>query len=194
MVFKNACGVGKECTKVYYPQKCTKLVCKMWTECEQMCTSCTLPSMTSLDTPSGNWVHFPNSFQLAHRQYPNLCTTWTCTCTREFPSCALPAIMLWHADNWVSVCVLAWHCCVSPKMESDLIVIPCFAGFMMWSLGQCSHGNQQAYTIYLLASTLRHIFMLTIMCCNLCNYVILSRASCVIYLTIHRGCPCWSGH
>ena len=31
----------------------------------------------------------------------------------------------------------------------------------MWSLGQCSHGNQQVY-MCLLASTLRHIFLLTV--------------------------------
>ena len=39
--------------------------------------------MTTLDTLLGNWVHFPSSFQVAHRQYSNLCTTWLCTCTRE---------------------------------------------------------------------------------------------------------------
>ena len=38
----------------------------------------------------------------------------------------------------------------------------------MWSLGQCSHGNQQAY-MYLLASTLRHIFLLTVTVLPLMN-------------------------
>ena len=130
---------------------------------------------------------------------------------KQFPACTQAVSQLvHHLDMYVhkgvsKLCTTCYHAvtcrqlsecmCVSmtllcvPQDGSDLIVIPCFAGFMMWSLGQCSHGNQQAYTIYLLASTLRHIFMLTIMCCNLCNYVILSRASCVIYLTIHRGMP-----
>ena len=38
----------------------------------------------------------------------------------------------------------------------------------MWSLGQCNHGNQQAY-MYLLASTLRHIFLLTVTVLPLMN-------------------------
>ena len=61
-----------------------------------------------------------------------------------------------------------------PQDGSDLIVIPFFAGFMMWSLGQCSHGNQQAYTIYLLASILRHVFMLTVTVLQLLYTIVLT--------------------
>ena len=74
---------------------------------------------------------------------------------------------------------------------SNLIVIPFFAGFMMWSLGQCSHGNHQAYTIPLSFYTVTHFlidcYVLQFMqVCRHCN-IILVRASHVIYLTIHRG-------
>ena len=65
-------------------------VAKMCTNVHKLYT----PSMTTLDTLLGNWVHFPSSFQVAHRQYSNLCTTWIRTCTREFPSCTQPTFVL----------------------------------------------------------------------------------------------------
>ena len=93
------------------------------------------PSMTTLDTLLGNWVHFPSSFQVAHRQYSNLCTTWIRKCIREFPSCARRTFVLCRKkerknEKWLFFEHLVLTCTI--VLMNDLGLVRCIICWRFW--------------------------------------------------------------
>jgi hypothetical protein len=92
---QNCMGSWQEVCKGVLPSKVHNLVYKIWTKRVQMCTSCTLQVWQAwILSWEIEFISQTVSKWYSRSTTGNLCTTWTCTCIREFPSYARPTLVL----------------------------------------------------------------------------------------------------
>ena len=82
-----------------------------------------------------------------------------------------------YASYYRSTCAWVMHAC-----SGEGFALLCILGCMMWSLGLCSHGNQQAHLFHNMHSTLRHISWIFVLLCvvpnEFCNDIVLLHITC----------------